>query len=61
MRKIIVKIRIGFLHAAYHRNMKKADAARESRDIISFKKYIYAAEDAWRKLVILTNKIKTNG
>ena len=61
MRKIIIKIRIGLLHAAYHRNMKKADVARESRDIISFKKYIYAAEDAWRKLVILTNKIKTNG
>jgi hypothetical protein len=31
------------------------------RDVINFKKYIYAAEDAWRKIVILTNKIKTNG
>lgn len=61
MRKIIIKIRIGILHAAYHRNMKKANAARENHDIINFKKYIYAAEDAWRKLVILTNKIKTNG
>jgi hypothetical protein len=61
MRKIIIKIRIGFLHAAYHRHMKRADAARELRDIINFKKYIYAAEDAWRKIVILTNKIKTNG
>jgi hypothetical protein len=41
--------------------MKHADIAREKQDIVSFKKYIYAAEDAWRKLVILTNKIKTNG
>jgi len=57
----IIKIKIGLLHATYHRNMKRADKARESRDIINFKKYIYAAEDAWRKIVILTNKIKTNG
>jgi hypothetical protein len=56
-----IKIQIGLLHATYHRNMKRADSARESRDIIKFKKYIYAAEDAWRKIVILTNKIKTNG
>lgn len=57
-----IKIRIGLLHASYHRNMKRADKARESRDILNFKKYIYKAEDAWRKLVILTNKkIKTNG
>jgi hypothetical protein len=56
-----IKIRIGLLHATYHRNMKRADAARELRDVINFKKYIYAAEDAWRKIVILTNKIKTNG
>ena len=61
MRKIIIKIRIGILHAAYHRNIKKADVARGNQDIVKFKKYIYAAEDAWRKLVILTNKIKTNG
>ena len=52
------KIRIGMLHAAYHRNMKKADAARRSTDIVEFKKYIYRAEDAWKKMVILieTNK-----
>jgi len=41
--------------------MKRADAARELRDIINFKKYIYAAEDAWRKIVILTTKINTYG
>jgi hypothetical protein len=56
-----IKIRIGILHAAYHRNMKRADDARTNHDIVSFKKYIYQAEDAWRKIVILTNKIKTNG
>jgi hypothetical protein len=56
-----IKIRIGILHAAYHRNMKRADEARTNHDIVSFKKYIYQAEDAWRKIVILTNKIKTNG
>lgn len=61
MLKFFIKIKIGILHATYHRNMKKADAAREKRDVISFQKYIYAAEDAWRKIVILTNKIKTNG
>jgi len=55
------KIKIAFLHAAYHRNMKRAEVARKQSDIIKFKKYIYAAEDAWRKLVILTNKIKKNG
>lgn len=58
---VIVKVRIGFLHAAYHRNMKKADIARSKQDIVTFKKYIYRAEDAWRQLVILTQKIKANG
>lgn len=62
MRKLIQKIRIGLLHAAYHRNMRKAETARSNQDILKFKKHVYAAEDAWRKLVILTNKkIKTNG
>ena len=61
MLKYFIKFRIGLLHATYHRNMKHADKAREEQDIIKFKKYIYAAEDAWRKIVILTNKIKTNG
>ena len=56
-----IKIRIGLLHATYHRNMKRANNARSQRDIIKFKKYVYAAEDAWRKIVMLTNKIKTNG
>ena len=58
MFKIIRTIRIGFLHAAYHRNMKWAQLSRTKQDIVKFKKYIYRAEDAWRKLVILINKNK---
>jgi hypothetical protein len=54
----IRKIRIGFLHAKYHRNLKRAEAARIDRDVVKFKKYVYQAEDAWRKLVILAEKTK---
>lgn len=49
------------LHATYHRNMKRAEKCRQQLDIVAFKKYVYAAEDAWRKLVILSNKLKPNG
>jgi hypothetical protein len=59
--KLLVKLRIGFLHATFHRNMRKANNSRSKHDIVAFKKYIYRAEDAWRKIVILTQKIKTNG
>jgi hypothetical protein len=58
MFKWLYNWRIGMLHAAYHRNIKKADFARKQQDIIKFKKYIYQAEDAWRKLVILREKTK---
>ena len=58
---IIVKIRIGLLHATFQRNMRNANLARNKHDIITFKKHIYQAEDAWRKLVILTQKIKAHG
>jgi len=61
MLKLFYKIRIGMLHATYHRNMKRADDARTNHDIVAFKKYIYQAEDAWRKIVIIKNKTKTNG
>ncbi|NBU47849.1 MAG: hypothetical protein EBS34_10505 [Flavobacteriales bacterium] len=61
MINIIRKVRIGLLHAAYHRNMRKAETARSDHDILKFKKYVYAAEDAWRKLVILMEKNKQNG
>ncbi len=58
---LFTRIRIGVLHATFHRNMRKADVARNKHDIVTFKKHIYQAEDAWRKIVILTEKIKTNG
>lgn len=58
---LFVRLRIGFHHATFHRNMRRANAARSNQDIVTFKKYIYRAEDAWRKIVILTQKIKTNG
>jgi hypothetical protein len=54
----IRKIKIGFLHASYHRNLKKAEQSRKQQDVLKFKKYVYKAEDAWRKLVILTEKSK---
>ena len=55
------KFKIALLHAKYHKQMRRADIARASSDIIKFKKHVYNAEDAWRKLVILTHKIKPNG
>jgi hypothetical protein len=38
--------------------MKQAQLARTQQNVVKFKKYIYRAEDAWRKLVILLNKNK---
>jgi len=61
MKKIvnwILKIRIALRHAEYHRNLRWAQEARIKQDIIAFKRYIYRAEDAWRKLVVITEKIK---
>lgn len=58
LRNLFIKLRIGMLHAKYHRNMKRAENSREQHDIVQFKQHIYRAEDAWRKLVILTNKLK---
>lgn len=55
------KFKIALLHAKYHKHMRLADIARATTDIIEFKKHVYNAEDAWRKLVILTHKIKPNG
>lgn len=52
------KIRIGFLHARFHRLMKRAVQARSKQDVSAFKKYIYQAEDAWKQIVILTEKSK---
>jgi hypothetical protein len=51
-------IRIGLLHATYHRNLKQAELAQQQRTIEAFRTYVYKAEDAWRKLVILQEKNK---
>jgi len=65
LRKIhnaILRFRIAILHATYHRNMRRMELARKKLDIIKFKTYAYRAEDAWRKLVILSEKTKqSNG
>lgn len=58
MFKVIANIRIGLLHATFHRNMRRATAARKTQNIAKFKGYIYAAEDAWRKIVTLKEKYK---
>ena len=55
--KSILRFRIAILHAAYHRNMKHMEQSRKKHDIVEFKKYAYRAEDAWRKIVVLTEKI----
>lgn len=55
------RIKIGILHATYHRNMKRAEQARKNHDIVKFKKYIYRAEDAWKTLITIKEKIKING
>ena len=56
----ILRFRIAILHATYHRNMRRMETARSKHDIVEFKTYAYRAEDAWRKLVTLTEKIKQN-
>ena len=58
IRKIILRFRIALLHATYHRNMRRMEQARQKHDIVEFKTYAYRAEDAWRKIVILTEKLK---
>jgi hypothetical protein len=56
MKQLIKNLRIGFLHAKYHRNLKRAERARIQQDIIAFQQYIYRAEDAWRKIVTIKHK-----
>lgn len=38
--------------------MKRAIQAKLEKDIRKFKKHVYRAEDAWRKLVVLSDKQK---
>lgn len=56
--KIFRSFMIGIYHAKYHRNMKSAASAKHKKDVEKFKKYIYRAEDAWRQVVLLTQKNK---
>jgi hypothetical protein len=51
-----LNIRIGLAHARYHKNMKRAEQARQGKQLRKFRRYIYRAENAWRKLVILFYK-----
>ena len=39
--------------------MRKMELARKNLDVIKFKTYAYRAEDAWRKLVVLSEKQKS--
>ena len=55
---MINKFLIGWYHAKYHRNLKKAEMAKDDKNIHAFKQFIYKAEDAWRKIIILNNKNK---
>lgn len=52
----IRRIRIGLAHASYHRNLRKAERAREAQDVLLFKKYIYKSEDSYKRLVKLIHK-----
>ena len=56
--KAFLRFRTAILHAAYHRNMRHMEIARGKHDIVKFKTYAYRAEDAWRKIVVLTEKLK---
>ena len=55
---MINKFLIGWYHAKYHRNLKKAETAKDNKNIHAFKQFVYNAEDAWKKIIILNNKNK---
>ena len=38
--------------------MRIVEQSREDKNLIKFKKHVYQAEDAWRKMVILIEKQK---
>lgn len=56
--KMFRNFMIGIYHAKYHRNMKSAELAKNKKNIEKFKKYVYRAEDAWRQVILLTQKNK---
>ena len=56
--KLLDNIRIGLYHAAYHRNLRYAQEQKQRKNINQFKKYVYRAENAWRRLVLIQEKYK---
>jgi len=50
------KILVGIYHATYHRNIRNAEKAKDKKDIELFKKSVYRAEDAWKKIVLIKKK-----
>lgn len=54
--KYLDKIKIGIYHAKYHKNLKKAEQAKNKQNINNFKKYVYRSEDAWKQIVIIKKK-----
>ncbi len=58
--KLFDKIKSGMYHATYHRNYKRALKAKDAKNIHKFKNYIYKAEDAWRKVILITKKYEDN-
>ena len=58
MFKWFYRFRIGILHAAFHKNLKRAENAKRVSKYEVARTHIYKAEDAWKKIVILTEKLK---
>lgn len=58
MFKWFYRFRIGILHAAFHKNLKRAENARRVSKYEVARAHIYKAEDFWKKIVILTEKLK---
>tara|TARA_Y100000034_G_C6540141_1_gene232989 strand:- start:126 stop:311 length:186 start_codon:yes stop_codon:yes gene_type:complete len=56
--KFLDKIKLGFYHASYHRNLRCAKKCVETKDLVKFKKYVYRAEDAWKQVVLIQKKYK---
>ena len=56
--KFLDKIKLGFYHAAYHRNLRYADKCKKTKNLAKFKKYVYQAEDAWKHVVLIQKKYK---
>jgi hypothetical protein len=59
IKKWVLGIRIAIQHAAYHRNLKYAQLAKQNKNLVDFQKYIYKSEDAWRKVIIFLEKQNT--